>query len=141
MAADMDHAGLLVLTFDECLQLIAATPVGRVAFTAAGEVEVLPVNYVLDGVSVAFRSAVGSKLEAAMQHNTVTFQVDHYDDREGTGWSVLIKGQAEVVTDAHVLRRLELSNLRPYAVSVPRRRWILIHPNTVTGRRIPTSAL
>jgi nitroimidazol reductase NimA-like FMN-containing flavoprotein (pyridoxamine 5'-phosphate oxidase superfamily) len=133
-----DHAGLVVLSFAECLELINDATVGRVAFVSGGEVEVLPVNYLVDGSAVAFRTAGGSKLGAAVEHAPVTFEVDDYDDREATGWSVLIKGQAEVVSDAEVLRRLERSGLAPYVTSVPHPEWVLIHPNTVTGRRIPT---
>lgn len=139
MASATDHAGMSVLTFDECLNLVATTSVGRVAFVASGEVEVLPVNYTVDGTAVAFRTAVGSKLEAAMQHAAVTFEVDAYDDGEATGWSVLIKGRAEVVTEADIFGRLERSGLHPYVTLVPRPQWVLIHPNTVTGRRIPVA--
>ncbi len=137
MAAAIDHAGLNVLTLDECLALLRSAPVGRVAFGAAGEVEVLPVNFTMDGLSVAFRCANGAKLGAAVEQAAVTFEVDAFDDDAGSGWSVVLKGQAEVVTDDDVLSRLERSGLRPYVSSVPRPYWVAIHPNTITGRRIP----
>jgi uncharacterized protein len=133
-----DHAGLVVLSFAECLELVTEATVGRIAFFLGGEVEVLPVNYTLDGTAIAFRTAMGSKLGAAVQHATVTFEIDEYDEGEATGWSVLIKGQAEVVSDADTLERLERTGLAPYVTSVPHPEWVLIHPNTVTGRRIPT---
>jgi nitroimidazol reductase NimA-like FMN-containing flavoprotein (pyridoxamine 5'-phosphate oxidase superfamily) len=139
MTAATDHAGLDVLTFEECLELLRSTPVGRVAFASAGEVEVLPVNYTMDGVTIAFRCADGAKLGAAVQESAVTFQVDSYDDYAARGWSVLVKGTAEVVTDEQRLARLEGSGLRPYASAVPRPFWVAIHPNTVTGRRVPAS--
>lgn len=139
MAAAMDHAGLAVLSFKECLELIATSGVGRIAFFADGEIEVLPVNYTVDGPAIAFRTSAGSKLDAAVEREVVSFEVDAYDEVERTGWSVLVKGRAKVVSDPAVLARLEVSGLRPYATSVPKPEWILINPNTITGRRVPES--
>jgi nitroimidazol reductase NimA-like FMN-containing flavoprotein (pyridoxamine 5'-phosphate oxidase superfamily) len=136
MAAATDHAGLAVLSFEECLELMAASGVGRIAFLADGEVEVLPVNYTVEGARVAFRTATGSKLEAAVEQAVVAFEVDAYDKDERTGWSVVIKGRAEVVSDLNVLARLERSRLKPYATAVPKPDWVVIHPNTITGRRV-----
>ena len=62
MTLPIDHAGLEVLPFDSCLRLLAAVSVGRVGFVADGEVVVLPVNFVVDGQYVVFRTASGSKI-------------------------------------------------------------------------------
>ena len=137
MEAATDHAGLVVLSFDECLKLMASTGVGRVAFLADGEIEVLPVNYTVEGARIAFRSAAGSKLEAAVEQAVVAFEVDGYDESERTGWSVVIKGRAEVVSDRNVIARLELSGLKPYATSVPKPEWVVVHPTSITGRQVP----
>lgn len=139
MSAGTDHAGLAVLTFAECLELVATSGVGRVAFMADGEIEVLPVNYTIDGPAIAFRTSAGSKLEAASARAVVAFEIDAYDEQQRTGWSVVIKGRAEVVADPDVIGHLEASGLRPFATSVPKPEWVLIHPNTVTGRRVPTT--
>jgi len=69
-----DHAGLEILPFDECLRLLASVPVGRVGFIADGELVMLPVNHVVDGHDVAFRTARGSKLPAAEGQNLATFR-------------------------------------------------------------------
>ncbi len=55
-----DHAGLEILPFDRCLQLLTTVPVGRVSFFAEGEIVVLPVNHVMDGQDPVFRTAPGS---------------------------------------------------------------------------------
>jgi nitroimidazol reductase NimA-like FMN-containing flavoprotein (pyridoxamine 5'-phosphate oxidase superfamily) len=137
MAAATDHAGLVVLSFDECLELMASSGVGRLAFLADGEIEVLPVNYTVEGARVAFRTATGTKLDAAIEQAVVAFEVDAFDPRERTGWSVVIKGRAEVVSDEVLLARLERSGLRPYAASVPKPEWVVIHPVVISGRRVP----
>jgi uncharacterized protein len=56
-----DHAGLEILSFDRCLELLATVPVGRVSFLADGEIVVLPVNYLMDGLDPVFRTARGSR--------------------------------------------------------------------------------
>jgi nitroimidazol reductase NimA-like FMN-containing flavoprotein (pyridoxamine 5'-phosphate oxidase superfamily) len=135
--AATDHAGLVVLTFEECLERMAASGVGRVAFLADGEIEVLPVNYTVEGARVAFRSASGSKLEAAVEQAVVAFEVDAYDRVDRSGWSVVIKGRAEVVSDSALIARLERSGLKPFATAVPKPEWVVIHPTGITGRRVP----
>ena len=84
----VDHAGMAVLPFDECIRLIGATPVGRIAFAMAGEIEIMPVNHSLDGTTVVFRTATGSKLTAATQASVVAFEVDSWDAVIQDGWSV-----------------------------------------------------
>ena len=80
-----DHAGLEILPFDRCLQLLATVPVGRVSFFADGEIVVLPVNHVMDGPNPVFRTACGSKLSAAEGQNLVAFEADEYDKRTQSG--------------------------------------------------------
>ena len=86
----IDHAGLETLSFDTCLQLLASVPVGRVGFLAAGEVQVLPVNHLVDGQDVIFRTAHGSKLYATQGQKPTTFEADDYDEENRhPRWSVV----------------------------------------------------
>ncbi|MCK9928325.1 pyridoxamine 5'-phosphate oxidase family protein [Frankia sp. Mgl5] len=137
-----DHAGFGVLTFDVCVRLVAGERIGRVAFVADGEILVLPVNYIVDGNTVAFRSRVGSKLSAATNHSVVAFEVDGYDATVGVGWSVLINGCAEAVREDAEIARLEASGLAPWSVNLERPSWVRIHWDSVSGRttmRPPTA--
>ena len=133
----LDHAGLETLPFALCLRLLASVPVGRVGFVADGEVQVLPVNHVLDGQDVVFRTAHGSKLSAAEGEKPVTFEVDDYDERTHSGWSVVVTGRSEPVDEDAEVDRLDRAGLRPWASTVERPFWIRIRPTSVTGRRIP----
>ncbi len=135
--AATDHAGLEVLSLEECLRLMSTVPVGRLAFVADGEAEVFPVNFALDGTAVAFRTLQGSKLGAAVAQEAVTFEVDEYDDAASSGWSVVVKGTAHTVDDDETLARLESKGLHPYVSSVPRPYWVVVRAHTVTGRRVP----
>lgn len=132
-----DHAGLEMLPFDECLRLLASVPVGRVGFYSDGEVVVLPVNYVVDGHDVIFRTARGAKLSAAEAENLVAFEADSYDPAARSGWSVLVNGRAEAVYEDAEIQRLGRLGLHPWATAVDRPFWIRIRPASVTGRRTP----
>lgn len=139
MPLPTDHAGLEVLPFDSCLQLLAAVSVGRVGFIAGGEVLVLPVNFVMDGQDVVFRTASGSKVAGAEEGSAVAFEADNYDDITWSGWSVLVSGRFEVVEDEAEIARLSQLGLHVWASALDRPYWIRIRPTSVTGRRTPGS--
>ncbi len=136
-----DHAGLEILPFDECLRLLASVPVGRVGFVADGEVVVLPVNHVVDGQDVIFRTAYGSKLSAAEGQDLAAFEADNYNAQTRSGWSVLVNGRAEVVEAEADIQRLGQCMSRldvyPWVTEVRHPSWIRIRPTSVSGRRTP----
>jgi nitroimidazol reductase NimA-like FMN-containing flavoprotein (pyridoxamine 5'-phosphate oxidase superfamily) len=136
-APAQDHTGLDVLPYDECLRLLAQTPVGRIAFAADGELVMLPVNHAMDGTSIVFRSAAGSKLAAAESAATVAFEVDGYEAGLRDGWSVVVAGTAELVLDATELARLESYGLQAWSDAVDKPHWVRVRPSQITGRRIP----
>jgi uncharacterized protein len=132
-----DHAGLEILPFEACLQLLASVPVGRVGFFADGEVVVLPVNHVVDGQDVVFRTGRGSKLSAAEVQDLVTFEVDEYDEQTRSGWSVVVTGRAEVVYEEVEVERLSRRGLHPWVSAVEHPFWIRVRPTAVSGRQTP----
>ncbi len=132
-----DHAGLEILPFDVCLQMLAAVPVGRVSFLADGEIMVLPVNYVMDGQNPVFRTARGTKLSAAAGQDLVAFEADGYDERTKSGWSVLVNGRAHAVYDEAEIQRLSRLGLHPWATAADRPFWIRIRPASISGRQTP----
>lgn len=136
MEAPRDHAGMEVLGFADALRLADSRPVGRVAFTQDGDVHVLPVNHCVVGSLIAFRTADGSKLGAAMDGSVVAFETDEFDETRHEGWSVLVKGRAEIVTDEGLIARLAATNTRPWSERVPRPAWVVIRPDSIAGRRI-----
>ncbi len=137
MTALADHAGLETLPLDVCLRLLESVPVGRVSFYTDGEVVTLPVNHVVDGQDVVFRTNRGSKLSTAERQDHVAFEADDYDLRTRNGWSVLVKGRAEVVHEDSEIQRLSHLGLYPWVTAVGRPFWIRIRPTSVTGRQTP----
>ena len=129
-----DHTGLRVMGIDECLERIASVPVGRFAFHLDGETAVLPVVHVLDGVDVCFRTAGDSKIQAAIDHARVTYEVDSFDAETRSGWSVVVNGNA-VMADEEDAQALEDAAGRPW---VPDEGlvWIRVRTQSVTGREL-----
>lgn len=134
----VDHAGVEILEFAECLRLLSGRPIGRVAFVDAGELTVLPVRYLMHEGSVVFRSAVGAKLDAAVSQAAVAFEVDSWDEEQRTGWSVLVRGTAHQVSDPAREETLDQLGLESWVQSPQPTTWIEIRPLEITGRTVPT---
>ena len=138
MAGLADYAGLEPLPTDVCLRLLESVPVGRVSFfSIGGEVVTLPVNHAVDGQEVVFRTDRGSKLSASYRQDHVAFEADDYDPETRTGWSVLIKGRAEVIREDSEIQRLRQLGLHPWVTAVEHPFWIRIRPTSITGRHTP----
>lgn len=132
-----DHAGLEIMPFNVCLRLLASVSVGRIGFFADGEMVILPVNHVVDGQDLVFRTARGSKLSAAEGRDLVTFEADEYDEQTRSGWSVVVTGRAEVIYEDAEIQRLSRLGLHPWVTAVERPLWIRIRANAVSGRATP----
>ena len=68
---------------------------GRLVTVVDGQVEIFPVNFVVQGRSVLFRTAEGTKLVSAAINKNVLFEADDHDAAEG--WSVVIRGMAKTL--------------------------------------------
>jgi uncharacterized protein len=129
---------LIELDRDECLRLLAATKLGRLAVNVPEWPPVIrPVNYVFDvsSKSVVFRSARGSKFTALLLSGRAAFEIDGIEPADETGWSVIVLGVAEEITNSADIHRLEHLGLRPWAPG-DKPHWIRIRTNVVSGRRI-----
>ena len=127
----IDASDLEELSREECLALLAGRGVGRLAVAAPGAAPyVMPVNYLLDGEVVVFRSGVGSKLRT-LRGTPVSFQLDDIDPTHRTGWSVLVRGRAYEATHWEI-DHLDLTAWAPGDKS----HWVRVAPDAITGRRI-----
>jgi nitroimidazol reductase NimA-like FMN-containing flavoprotein (pyridoxamine 5'-phosphate oxidase superfamily) len=126
---------LAALSEPECFELLGRARFGRVGIVDADRAVILPVNYVYDAPFVVFRSTKGTKLDAALDHRTVTFQIDATDPTYHGGWSVLAHGPAEVVTDPQELARLDELPLRSWW-QAGADRWLRIKVEHISGRRL-----
>jgi uncharacterized protein len=132
-----DRAGLEILHLGDCFGLLGSVPLGRIGFMAGGEVVILPVNFLVDGQDVVFRTAAGSKLSALEIGHYVGFEADSYDAASEQGWSVVVNGLAEVVGSDAEAARLDALGLSSWGGGAEGRVWVRIRPTTVSGRRLP----
>lgn len=135
----LDRNGLEVLSRDECLRLLAHSRIGRVAVNVDALPAVVPVNFILVGDDVVFRTNPGAKLDAAMANNVVAFETDDVDPVYQTGWSVLVQGFAREIVDPDQLEQARKAPLRAWA-GEGRERFVRIDTQCVSGRRIPAPA-
>lgn len=128
----------LELTRSECLQLLAAVPIGRVVFTQRALPAIRPVNFRVDGGRVLIRCRWGAVMSAAAEGSLVAFEVDDYDVKSRVGWSVTVLGHAAIVPEGVGRHRLDDSDLVPWAGGA-RDAWVSIDIDLVEGRRVGES--
>lgn len=125
------------LTEDACWELLATRQVGRLATAVHDEIDIVPVNYVLDGQTVLFRTSAGTKLAELTVNHRVAFEVDDWDDE--WAWSVVLKGDAHVVRWDVERERAESLGLETFTPA-PKDVWVRLLPEQVSGRRFPRRA-
>jgi len=126
---------LETLDRDSCLDLIHRGGVGRVAFVDDRGPIALPVNFGLLEDSVIFHTGRGRIRAAVDKVGMLGIEIDHLDATLGEGWSVLVTGEATVVTDADVLHRADELRIHSW-IGGDRTATIQIMVGEVTGRRI-----
>ncbi len=121
------------LSSAECLEVLERNDLGRLAVVLDdGQPDLFPVNYVLDGNRVVFRSLSGTKLDHAALAK-VAFEVDERDEHSAV--SVVVKGVGREITtamDPESERQRELELETPLEGD----HWVRIVPAQITGRRL-----
>jgi len=114
----------------ECFELLESRQVGRVVFIDPDGPLALPVNYVIQDESVLIATSHTNSLSSHVVDRQVAFEVDEIDEFNETGWSVLVRGKATVLTGelAYVVQEPN-----PWAEG-DRSLMIRISPSHVSGR-------
>lgn len=129
-----------VLDRDACLALLSSVVIGRVVWSPYGkDLKVVPVNFVLDGDGIVFRTAHGGKLDAIQHGVSLVFETDDVEAALRVGWSVVLSGRAEVVTDREQVGRLERLVGAPWAAMIEPV-FVRVSVQEISGRRIPLHA-
>jgi nitroimidazol reductase NimA-like FMN-containing flavoprotein (pyridoxamine 5'-phosphate oxidase superfamily) len=136
----VDRRGLEVLDRERCLSLLRSVPVGRLGLSIDALPVVLPVNYVLDGERIVVGTGAGGKFDAAVAGAIVAFEADCWDPMTHAGWSVLVRGQAGVVTDPDDLERISGLPLRPWG-DASDLRFVSVGTELVSGRVLDPTKL
>ena len=123
---------------DECLKLLTTQSMGRLAVADHGAYppHIVPVNFIVEGDHVIFRSNFGLKFQlSVLAEHSVSFESDLVDDQGHMAWSVVVQGRAELLTEDEIDALPHGSGLDPWAPG-ERKAWVRIVPYTVTGRRV-----
>jgi nitroimidazol reductase NimA-like FMN-containing flavoprotein (pyridoxamine 5'-phosphate oxidase superfamily) len=139
--ARMSERMLESLGEDECLRLISAGGIGRIAYQSRFGPAILPVNYKLYGGAVVFRTTEHSPLDEDLRTGIadaeyrVAFEIDEFDPAAHQGWSVLIQGSAHHVQPGADHQAAEAAGVQPWPDG-ERELFVRIIPSRITGRRI-----
>jgi hypothetical protein len=120
---------------EEALRLVGEVPFGRIVFTSEALPAIRPVNHIVDDGCVIIRSHVGTS-EGAIHGEripgiVVAYQADQIDADKGLGWSVVVTGMAQRITDPEDDRRYS-DALRPW-IHQPDDYLIRIVPEMITA--------
>jgi nitroimidazol reductase NimA-like FMN-containing flavoprotein (pyridoxamine 5'-phosphate oxidase superfamily) len=121
-----------ILSGKACWERLRQTAVGRLAIEVDGAPDIFPINFVVDGLTLVFRTKAGTKLAGATRLNAVAFEIDGYEPRRGSAWSMVVKGWARLVeglTEPHQTASL------PW-VDPDKPEFVQIVPLVTTGRRL-----
>lgn len=120
------------LSTGQCWEFLKRAELGRLAVSAAGSIDILPINFVVHNEKIYFRTAPGTKLASLTVNRQVAFETDEV--RHGMARSVVVHGEA---------RELSLSAEKDEIDSLPLTSWIPtvkysfveITPAEITGRQ------
>jgi nitroimidazol reductase NimA-like FMN-containing flavoprotein (pyridoxamine 5'-phosphate oxidase superfamily) len=129
------NANVLVLPDAECWSLLRNHKVGRLAIVIEGSPRIFPINYAAADNALVFRTEPGAKLRHG-PGSTACFEIDDYDQRDSTVWSVMVVGALEDITEADDERSRGLRRL-PVEPAAPgtRLHWLALNTKEVSGRR------
>jgi len=120
------------LSESESWQLLRDSSFGRLAVSAAGELDIFPINYYADGSTILLRTAPGTKLVEMTINGYVAFEIDGYTDTEA--WSVVAKGSARWLDTR---AEIDEADAQPLTSWIPTLKYVFVRitPTHVSGRR------
>lgn len=122
---------IIRLSEGEAWELLRGSAVGRLATVIDRQPDIFPVNFLVEGSAVYFRTAEGSKLLQVTVNARVAFQADGWTRDEG--WSVVAKGAATEVDGSDERDRIE--NLLHPQVATAKTHVVRIDVDAIEGRR------
>ena len=123
------------LSTEDCQRLLRAGTVGRVAVSTPGGPHIVPVNYVVSGDAVIFRTSPYSVLGSHARNSLLAFEVDHLEPGQDDSWSVVARGRCEFIDDPRELDAQDGAK-RPKAWATGSRTVSYTHLTLPTNREV-----
>lgn len=123
----------------ECRSLLASRKVGRLAYCGAFGPRIVPLNYTLVDTFILFRPVPASDAAREIPQRWVAFEVDDVDEFLRAGWSVEVRGFAELLPIGSI-RMLDLPETPQPWRDGDHSLLIRVPLSNVTGRRVHASA-
>lgn len=128
----MNDSPIAILSEDECWSFLRAGSFGRLAISAAGEIDIFPINFVVDGETLVFRTAPGTKLLELTIAHKVAFEIDGFDAAHA--WSVVLKGTAARIEQQAEIDAADKLPLTPWIPTL-KYTFVRISATDLSGRR------
>jgi uncharacterized protein len=118
-----------------CKELLGQHTAGRVGFLAPQGPQILPVTYQYRNGNVIFRTSPFGILSGLVRRTSVAFEIDGIEERDHSGWSVLMLGFAQAMAHDYLQTKAWETGPVPWAEGT-RNLFIEITPRTISGRSV-----
>lgn len=133
---DAEH--LVELGAEESWELAAQQQLSRIAWTSGSGPVVIPVNHVIHDRALWIRTSAYSKLVQEVDDARVAVLIDDIDAASRLGWSVLVRGLAQVHYHSEEVPTA-VRELHAWAGGA-RPLWVEVRAGEITGRRLVDEA-
>jgi nitroimidazol reductase NimA-like FMN-containing flavoprotein (pyridoxamine 5'-phosphate oxidase superfamily) len=122
---------VVALSEEQCWERLREMELGRLVTHVGDILDIFPVNYIVDGGGLLFRTGQGSKLFELTINDEVLFEVDDHTETEA--WSVIVRGHAHPLETFADVERADGLGLTPW---IPTLKYIYvrIEPTRISGR-------
>lgn len=128
---DQSSDAVVPLTEQQCWDRLAEQELGRLVTRVGDVMDIYPVNYTVDGESIVFRTAEGSKLTEVTINDEVLFEADEYTDTDA--WSVVVRGHAARLATAEEVAAADLLPLKPWIPTI-KYNYVRVTATSLSGR-------
>ena len=122
---------ITVLNEEECAERLKRVHLGRVVVRRSDDMDIFPVNFVIDNGQIYFRTAEGSKLFTIELNHDVLFEADEVAD--GRAWSVVVKGDGQLLKTNAEVQHADTLPLKPWLPTL-KYNYVRITPREINGR-------
>lgn len=120
-----------ILSAQDCFARLSSVNFGRLVVRRSDDMDVFPLNFIVDDGFLYFRTAEGSKLFSINLNHDVLLEADEVS--EDLAWSVVVRGKAEIVRGTENIAHADSLPLKPWVPTL-KYNYVRIAPSEISGR-------